>query len=793
MGRPWVFPAILLVFSFFVIPDHAHSRDGAERVRPVQVRQISDGPTSRYYIQADGVDEREVVVLRKRLISEGAEKVNLFLPWKIIVCEAPEGLDVNAVVGDPRFAVTSEASMDLRPAARYAEPSGLDVVREAYQRALEPPFSPVAGPGGIPDAGLDDVLRILPPEIVEISRVRAAASVAPDGFSERTIQQNSEFLAGDVLCQIVCPESDGHAEDWTDRMLADAASGAYAALLDFQAKFSHASLNYIVTTQYRVPTAYEPITTTMDEHWMWIVEVMHQLGVPTDRSMELMVHEYNNRGRRYYGTDWAFTAFVANSANDDDHRFADKFYTAYALLGGPYLVMPLPAGENPFEIDPWLVFSTVFQHEMGHVFWALDEYPGPNNMATCVSHTGYLDYLNMNKVEEVEPGVYLGCPGREPQVCVMWRAKEDHGRPICPFTQGQIGVIDANQNSVPDVFDASPTVVFADAEEETIYTPDVTVALRVVSDAVRNVNPFQSPAERVSYAAPIKDAYYTIDGFGTMYVNPDDGKWDEIEEDLSISVRGIPVGLTKVGVSARNAYGKSSGMAFKSIYFPGIRFALFGADPFNDGNRNVIRVSWNTVGEIFGAVFDLYRIDTYAGTADTTLCAENVGCRLEPGGRFRYFQYDDTNVVPGRSYSYFVKSYFEIERDGHTLEYRVTSETFGTQSGYPIPAGQIVSQASPNPFAEKTNISIRVPNPALTANGVSSADDPQSGTPVIVTIYDVAGRRVRTVYNGRTVDALKTIEWDGANDAGERVPSGLYFIRTEAGGGVDVKKVVVLR
>lgn len=63
-----------------------------------------------------------------------------------------------------------------------------------------------------------------------------------------------------------------------------------------------------------------------------------------------------------------------------------------------------------------------------------------------------------------------------------------------------------------------------------------------------------------------------------------------------------------------------------------------------------------------------------------------------------------------------------------------------------------------------------------------------------VTIYDVAGRRVRNLVAEHRVTAggYRT-SWDGRNDHGRRVASGVYFCRLEAGPHTDVKKVVHLK
>jgi flagellar hook assembly protein FlgD len=71
----------------------------------------------------------------------------------------------------------------------------------------------------------------------------------------------------------------------------------------------------------------------------------------------------------------------------------------------------------------------------------------------------------------------------------------------------------------------------------------------------------------------------------------------------------------------------------------------------------------------------------------------------------------------------------------------------------------------PNPFTNATTIRFELP----------------SKGPVSVSVYDVAGRRVRVLSVGASLDAgFRAVLWDGRSDSGFAVPSGVYFVRVEA-------------
>ena len=64
---------------------------------------------------------------------------------------------------------------------------------------------------------------------------------------------------------------------------------------------------------------------------------------------------------------------------------------------------------------------------------------------------------------------------------------------------------------------------------------------------------------------------------------------------------------------------------------------------------------------------------------------------------------------------------------------------------------------------------------------------------VRVTVYDAAGRGVRTLANGAREAGEWTLEWDGRGDAGQALPSGLYFAKLEGAGELRAVRIVLTR
>lgn len=86
------------------------------------------------------------------------------------------------------------------------------------------------------------------------------------------------------------------------------------------------------------------------------------------------------------------------------------------------------------------------------------------------------------------------------------------------------------------------------------------------------------------------------------------------------------------------------------------------------------------------------------------------------------------------------------------------------------------------------------PNPVSGANsGTRIAFQLPASSRVRLDIYDIAGRRVRTLVNANMGAGARSAFWDGRDDAGRRVASGVYLYRLEATGKVLAKRLVIVR
>jgi hypothetical protein len=99
-------------------------------------------------------------------------------------------------------------------------------------------------------------------------------------------------------------------------------------------------------------------------------------------------------------------------------------------------------------------------------------------------------------------------------------------------------------------------------------------------------------------------------------------------------------------------------------------------------------------------------------------------------------------------------------------------------------------ETEPGDSAPSFAIQAPTPNPFHTA--VFLLLDLPGSSAVEVRVFDVAGRKVRELVRGVRPGGRQSITWDGRNDRGTRLPSGVYFMEVKAGERRGVKRVVLL-
>ncbi len=112
--------------------------------------------------------------------------------------------------------------------------------------------------------------------------------------------------------------------------------------------------------------------------------------------------------------------------------------------------------------------------------------------------------------------------------------------------------------------------------------------------------------------------------------------------------------------------------------------------------------------------------------------------------------------------------------------YPVLSYTVGIQDEQdfmPPVSGLMLCQNSPNPFNPTTTISFSIPK-----------DDK-----VELKVYNIKGQLVKTLVNDHLEAGMHKAVWNGDNQSGKNVSSGIYLYRLESGGKSKAQKMLLLK
>ena len=163
-----------------------------------------------------------------------------------------------------------------------------------------------------------------------------------------------------------------------------------------------------------------------------------------------------------------------------------------------------------------------------------------------------------------------------------------------------------------------------------------------------------------------------------------------------------------------------------------------------------------------------------------------LGYNIEEGRlRILIYSLDGRAIPPGKGPV--VSIPFEVEDVGHViLEEAILSDAdaraipadimdrsleLRTQKAYQL------WQNSPNPFNSETSIRYYLP---------------EAGK-VTLEVWDVLGRRVRRLVDGHQRAGYHTVRWDGRDELGNEVSSGIYLYRIRCGDYTDLRKMLLVR
>ena len=110
-----------------------------------------------------------------------------------------------------------------------------------------------------------------------------------------------------------------------------------------------------------------------------------------------------------------------------------------------------------------------------------------------------------------------------------------------------------------------------------------------------------------------------------------------------------------------------------------------------------------------------------------------------------------------------------------TGQYQLTIDLTSVGPSTTLPTKFQLEQNYPNPFSSSTVVPYEL----------------KEQSDIQITVYDVLGRVVRRITAGAQSIGTHSVLWDGRSSAGQKVASGTYFYRLQAGGESQTKKMVL--
>jgi hypothetical protein len=256
------------------------------------------------------------------------------------------------------------------------------------------------------------------------------------------------------------------------------------------------------------------------------------------------------------------------------------------------------------------------------------------------------------------------------------------------------------------------------------------------------------------------------------------GVWDPALDWLpvSASVTKIMAHITNKPMAVYDIQTTDEAKASMALTYVGSRLGLINTVPIN-GLQAIIYLKQHVAIDTFDVIFDRAKMMTVkvktVGNEIHVLAynMSNTPIAADSGALFRLpLKLNSVNDIDS------VRVFVSADSNTATMALAATEDIKTS-----IPQTWQLYQNYPNPFNPSTRIQFDVPEEAGRVPRIA------------IQIFNILGQKVKTIERGNYDAGRYTVEWNGTNEGGTRVASGVYFYRILAGDYSHTMKMVLIK
>ncbi|KAA3598384.1 MAG: T9SS C-terminal target domain-containing protein [Calditrichaeota bacterium] len=194
-----------------------------------------------------------------------------------------------------------------------------------------------------------------------------------------------------------------------------------------------------------------------------------------------------------------------------------------------------------------------------------------------------------------------------------------------------------------------------------------------------------------------------------------------------------------------------------------------------------ILLSWTTQSEFENLGFVLERKIENESEDWVTIATYESHEGLQSQGNsssVKKYAFEDEKIIAGKSYSYRIGDVsYSNEINYYSEIITASSQQNVEEELSAIPKEYFLDSAFPNPFNPSTTISYGIPKDSR----------------VSIVIYNILGKKVRTLVNENQIAGFYKIKWNGLDERNSPVSTGVYFAKIQAGNFSKTSKMTFLK